>query len=111
MSPSDLFDFFVENERKLALEEKMKEGEDNVDVPAEPSAKVTINYPLLFSNNFVEQSISIVEKELDTEDKMLQSAKILERMLNLNTFNDIAQDFRYWNDPGDEFRLPQGIIP
>ena len=41
MSPSDLFDFFVENERKLALEEKMKEGEDNVDVPAEPSAKVT----------------------------------------------------------------------
>ena len=32
------------------------------------------------------------------EKKMLNSAKIIERMLNLNTFEDVARDFRFYED-------------
>ena len=38
------------------------------------------------------------------EVRMLKSAKILERMVNLNTFDEIAQDFRFWEDASDEFK-------
>ena len=40
-----------------------------------------------------------------TEMRMLRSATILERMLNLNTFHEIAEDFRYYEDPSDELKV------
>ena len=41
---------------------------------------------------------------------MLKSAKILERMVNLNTFDEIAQDFRFWEDASDEFKDVEGSL-
>mgnify|MGYP003331270836 CR=1 FL=1 len=35
------------------------------------------------------------EKDKDVSKRILRSAKVLERMLNLNTFDEIAQDFRF----------------
>ena len=46
----------------------------------------------------------------DTETRMLKSAKILERMVNLNTYDDIAQDFRFWEDQSDEFKDTEGSL-
>ena len=43
-----------------------------------------------------------------TEMRMLRSATILERMLNLNTFHEIAEDFRYYEDPSDELKVIGG---
>ena len=40
-----------------------------------------------------------------TESRMLRSATIMERMLNLNTFHEIAEDFRYYEDPSDELKV------
>ena len=40
---------------------------------------------------------------------MLKSATILERMLNLNTFHEIAEDFRYYEDPSDELKVTPSI--
>jgi dynein intermediate chain 1 len=42
--------------------------------------------------------------------KLLKAAKILERMVNQNTYNDIAQDFKYWEDASDEFRETEGTL-
>ncbi|KAG8284801.1 cytoplasmic dynein with WD40 domain [Homalodisca vitripennis] len=42
--------------------------------------------------------------------RMIQAAKILERMINQNTFDDIAQDYRYWEDPSDEYRDAEGTL-
>ena len=44
------------------------------------------------------------------EVRMLKSAKILERMVNLNTFDEIAQDFRFWEDASDEFKDVEGSL-
>lgn len=38
------------------------------------------------------------------------SLKIIERMINQNTFDDIAQDFKYWEDAADEYREQEGSL-
>jgi hypothetical protein len=35
----------------------------------------------------------------------LADAKKVERMLNQNTYDDVLQDFKYWEDPTDEFKV------
>ena len=47
------------------------------------------------------------ELEKDVEDRMLKSAIIMERMLSLNTYHDVAQDFRYYEDPSDELKITE----
>lgn len=42
--------------------------------------------------------------------KATKSAKILERMVNQNTFDEIAQDFKYYEDDADEFRDQEGTL-
>lgn len=38
------------------------------------------------------------------------AAKILERMVNQNAFDDITQDFKYWEDASDMFRDGEGTL-
>uniref|UniRef100_A0A8D8ZV91 peptidylprolyl isomerase n=1 Tax=Cacopsylla melanoneura TaxID=428564 RepID=A0A8D8ZV91_9HEMI len=72
----------------------------------EKQAKVTVlKNPLIDTKKkqpkgFLEPSVS----------KMLHAAKVLERMCNQNTFDDIAQDFRYYEDISDEFRDGEGTL-
>ena len=40
----------------------------------------------------------------------LKSAKVVERMLNLNTFGDIALDYRFYEDPSDEFKMTEETV-
>ena len=51
-----------------------------------------------------------LDKSKHVEEKLLTSAKIIERMLNLNTFEDVARDFRFYEDPADEFKNPDGSL-
>ena len=50
------------------------------------------------------------DKTQEAEKKLLNSAKIMERVLNLNTYEDVARDFRFYEDPADEFRAPEGSL-
>uniref|UniRef100_A0AAQ5ZJF0 Dynein, axonemal, intermediate chain 1, paralog 2 n=1 Tax=Amphiprion ocellaris TaxID=80972 RepID=A0AAQ5ZJF0_AMPOC len=51
---------------------------------------------------------------METQDidlnKVSKAAKVLERMVNLNIFDEIAQDFAYYEDPADEFKFPKGTL-
>ncbi|XP_023290225.1 dynein intermediate chain 2, ciliary isoform X2 [Orussus abietinus] len=47
---------------------------------------------------------------LAVSERMLQAAKTLERMVNQNIFDDILQDYRYWDDPSDEFKDGEGSL-
>ncbi|EDW79816.1 uncharacterized protein Dwil_GK17990 [Drosophila willistoni] len=42
--------------------------------------------------------------------KYLKCWQILERMINQNIYDDIANDYRYWEDPADEFREGEGNL-
>lgn len=35
---------------------------------------------------------------------MCKAVKVMERMVNQNSFSDIADDFKYWEDASDQFR-------
>ena len=77
MSPYIIHDYFC-NREKEASEEK------DVVVPAE-------------SNDVKDDETSKNLEEShcnDVDKKLLNAAKILERMLNLNTYEDVARDFR-----------------
>jgi dynein intermediate chain 1 len=52
----------------------------------------------------------IENKKADDMAKVSRAAKILERMVNQNTFDEIAQDFKYYEDDADEFRDQDGTL-
>lgn len=63
----------------------------------------------------VQKSTGKNEKSINAEQpddllKATKSAKILERMVNQNTFDEIAQDFKYYEDDADEFRDQEGTL-
>ena len=41
-------------------------------------------------------------------EAMFRSAKILERMVNQNTFEEITHDFKFWEDQSDSYREGEG---
>ncbi|XP_074522509.1 dynein, axonemal, intermediate chain 1, paralog 2 [Halichoeres trimaculatus] len=51
-----------------------------------------------------------MESQNDDINKMERAAKILERMVNQNIFDDVAQDFKYYEDASDEFRGQDGTL-
>ncbi|KAM9451343.1 dynein, axonemal, intermediate chain 1, paralog 2 [Clarias gariepinus] len=52
----------------------------------------------------------LVENQSDDITKVAKVAKIIERMVTQNTFDDIAQDFKYFEDASDEFREQEGTL-
>ncbi|XP_041277992.1 dynein intermediate chain 1, axonemal [Onychostruthus taczanowskii] len=57
------------------------------------------------------RKLSYVEPpHVDSLSKVAKAAKIAERMVNLNTYDDIAQDFKYFEDASDEFRGQKGTL-
>ncbi|XP_017769479.1 PREDICTED: dynein intermediate chain 2, ciliary [Nicrophorus vespilloides] len=46
----------------------------------------------------------------EQEMRIFECWKVLERMINLNTYDEIAKDYRYWEDPSDEFREEEGTL-
>ncbi|KAK5872828.1 hypothetical protein PBY51_013490 [Eleginops maclovinus] len=52
----------------------------------------------------------LLETQTDDITKVGKASKIFERMVNQNTFDDIAQDFKYFEDASDEFRDQEGTL-
>ncbi|XP_021357604.1 dynein intermediate chain 2, ciliary-like [Mizuhopecten yessoensis] len=46
----------------------------------------------------------------DDVTRIANASQIVERMVNQNTYDDIAQDFKYWDDPSDEYRENEGTL-
>lgn len=56
------------------------------------------------------KKFQISETSSDDITRVETAAKIVERMVNQNTYDDIAQDFKYWEDVSDEFRDSEGTL-
>eukprot|EP00667_Euglena_gracilis_P005931 EG_transcript_5976 len=41
---------------------------------------------------------------------MLHSMRLMERMVNQNTYNDISDDYKYWEDAADQFKEDGGTL-
>ncbi|XP_063996730.1 dynein axonemal intermediate chain 1 isoform X2 [Pogoniulus pusillus] len=56
------------------------------------------------------RQFSSLGSQSDDTTKISKAAKIMERIVNQNTFDDIAQDFKYFEDASDEYRGEQGTL-
>nr|XP_057915645.1 dynein axonemal intermediate chain 1-like isoform X1 [Doryrhamphus excisus] len=56
------------------------------------------------------KKIMLVDTPSDDNHHMTTAIKLLERMVNQNTCNEIAQDFKYFEDAADEFREQEGTL-
>ncbi|XP_077822004.1 dynein axonemal intermediate chain 1 isoform X4 [Macaca mulatta] len=55
-------------------------------------------------------NFSATANQTDDIIKVSQAAKIVERMVNQNTYDDVAQDFKYYEDAADEYRDQVGTL-
>ncbi|XP_070599753.1 dynein axonemal intermediate chain 1 [Erythrolamprus reginae] len=90
-----IYDVYVEELQKL---EKSKEKEKQ-------KAPVTKKEDKLMG-----RKLTSLESQSDDINKVAKSAKIVERMVNQNTYDDIAQDFKYFEDASDEYRDNMGTL-
>ncbi|KAH9524710.1 hypothetical protein Btru_027600 [Bulinus truncatus] len=56
------------------------------------------------------KKFTMSETSSDDITRIETAAKIVERMINQNTYDDIAQDFKYWEDVSDEYRDQEGTL-
>ena len=91
MSLSILYDFYMANEKTIEGDAN-KEEEENVAKNKKPIS----NEP--------------IDKEAQINKKLMTAAKVIERMVNINTFDDIAKDYRFYEEPADEATYPEGSL-
>ncbi|XP_035553021.1 dynein axonemal intermediate chain 1 isoform X6 [Canis lupus baileyi] len=77
-------------------------------------ASQTLNNPLRDRECQMEPpprtNFSATANQSDDITKVTQAAKIVERMVNQNTYDDVAQDFKYYEDAADEYRDQEGTL-
>ncbi|XP_070542719.1 dynein intermediate chain 2, ciliary-like isoform X1 [Ptychodera flava] len=88
----EIYDAYVED---LERQEKSKEKKQAMLKKDEEKTK---------------KKLTAVETQGDDISRIARAAKIMERMVNQNTFDDIAQDFKYWEDVSDDFRDQEGTL-
>ncbi|KAM3963317.1 dynein intermediate chain 2, ciliary [Aphomia sociella] len=87
-----IFDFYQEDYAK-----KLKEKED--EKPKRLRKKAA---------KHAKSAQQIHDEQL--AQRIREAWAILERLVNQNIYDDIAQDYRYWDDPSDEFREGMGSL-
>ncbi|KAM9102070.1 dynein axonemal intermediate chain 1 isoform 2-T2 [Sarcophilus harrisii] len=91
----EIYDAYMED---LEKQEKSKEKEKGKGPVAKKVGKMK------------ERKKASMESQSDDITKVTQAAKIVERMVNQNTYDDIAQDFKYYEDAADEYRDQEGTL-
>nr|XP_060617128.1 dynein axonemal intermediate chain 1 [Anolis sagrei ordinatus] len=91
----EIYDAYME---ELQKQEKSKEKEKQ-------RAPVTKKEDLMRG-----RKLTSLESQSDDITKVAKAAKIVERMVNQNTFDDIAQDFKYYEDTSDDYRDNMGTL-
>ncbi|KTG40556.1 hypothetical protein cypCar_00015724 [Cyprinus carpio] len=89
----EIYDFYVE---ELQRREKSKEKHEGqfLNKEEDKSKKKMIQ----------------AETQNDDISQLAKVVKIIERMVNQNIFDDVAQDFMYFEDASDEFRGEKGTL-
>ncbi|XP_040890100.1 dynein, axonemal, intermediate chain 1, paralog 2 [Toxotes jaculatrix] len=89
----EIYDVYVE---ELQKQERNKEKQKTM-----PSQK---------DGGKSKKKVMLMETQSDDITKVRKASKIIERMVHQNMFDDIAQDFKYFEDASDEFRGQEGTL-
>jgi dynein intermediate chain 1 len=91
----DAYMEYFENQKKInakAATSSQKKGESKGEREEQKRDKSKINHEILYS------------------ESMRRAAKLMERMVNQNSHDEILQDFKFWDDESDPYRKPAGSL-
>eukprot|EP00002_Diphylleia_rotans_P016850 TRINITY_DN3272_c0_g1_i1.p1 TRINITY_DN3272_c0_g1~~TRINITY_DN3272_c0_g1_i1.p1 ORF type:complete len:703 (-),score=170.86 TRINITY_DN3272_c0_g1_i1:294-2402(-) len=112
----EIFDAYMENEENKRIQKekaKAQQRQANKDEDGEKKDSKDSK------EGQVEEEIktaAVVKNKIQTTDDVLRShsfqraVKVMERMVNQNTYSEITQDFKYWDDPSDAYREGEGSL-
>uniref|UniRef100_A0A8C0ETF0 Dynein axonemal intermediate chain 1 n=1 Tax=Bubo bubo TaxID=30461 RepID=A0A8C0ETF0_BUBBB len=92
----EIYDAYVEELQKMERSKEKEKSKAQVPKREEEKKKG--------------RKLTSLESQSDDITKISKAAKIMERMVNQNTFDDIAQDFKYFEDASDEYRDHEGTL-
>jgi dynein intermediate chain 1, axonemal len=98
-SQYEIFDAYVDDleRQRQAKEKKSAVKRDDKDSVLDKEDEVDAAAPVTKDSDIVHSST------------MQKSLKIIERMVNQNTYDEISQDFKYWEDASDNFKEGEGV--
>jgi dynein intermediate chain 1, axonemal len=100
VSQWDIYDSYI-TELRIS---KMEHADNAIDLNLPISDNEDIKKEISFSQSHEDDSGGMHTME------MLKALKILERIVNQNSQDEIYQDFKYWEDASDEFRHGEGSL-
>ena len=92
----------------VQYEKKLEEKELNLQSSVNEESLISIKTKP--RKRFSSRVDSEEKAEEEMTEKMLLSAKILERMVTQNIYSDIVYDFKYWEDRSDDYKDFEGTL-
>ncbi|KAM4640517.1 dynein axonemal intermediate chain 1-like [Amazona ochrocephala] len=92
----EIYDAYVEHIQKMEKEKEKEKSKPQAIKKEEEKKK--------------ERKFTSLEFQSNEIAKISKAAKIMERMVNRNTLDDIIQDFKYFEDESDEYRDQKGTL-
>ncbi|XP_063082349.1 dynein axonemal intermediate chain 1 isoform X4 [Cavia porcellus] len=112
LPPAEVAETVIEEE--LMTPKQPKERKLTNQFNFSDRASQTLNHPVRDRECQMEPpprtNFSATANQSDDITKVSQAAKIVERMVNQNTYDDVAQDFKYYEDAADEYRDQEGTL-
>ncbi|XP_061333126.1 dynein axonemal intermediate chain 1 isoform X4 [Pezoporus flaviventris] len=93
----EIYDAYVEHIQKMEKEKEKEKSKPQAIKKEEVKKKK-------------ERKFTSLEFQSNEIAKVSKVAKIMERMVNQNTLDDIIQDFKYFEDESDEYRDQKGTL-
>tara|TARA_B110000977_G_scaffold189155_4_gene258269 strand:+ start:997 stop:3066 length:2070 start_codon:yes stop_codon:yes gene_type:complete len=99
-----MYDAYMEDQERLAIQKEMQKKQKQAAKDAMQGGGS--------DDSKKEHDLNMGKKkpELMSSKPMTKAVRVMERMVNQNSYDDIAQDFKYWEDQSDQFRVGEGTL-
>mmetsp|Transcript_8877 Transcript_8877/g.29606 ORF Transcript_8877/g.29606 Transcript_8877/m.29606 type:complete len:619 (+) Transcript_8877:95-1951(+) len=103
----NIYDAYMEDQHRLALQKEMQKKQKQQAKDAAQGGDESGK-----NANAGDAADARLKKkpELMASLPMTKAVRVMERMVNQNSYDDIAQDFKYWEDQSDQFREGEGTL-
>lgn len=100
----------LQQKEKSAKEKTKSSKKEDTAAGLSSNTSLSAQSPLAGSGASGNESQLQSHEDYKNNPEVKKVASILERMCNQNTYDEVAQDFKYWDDAADEFREGKGVL-
>eukprot|EP00873_Tetraselmis_striata_P040142 jgi/Tetstr1/460406/TSEL_000083.t1 len=96
----EIYDEYVQDQARIKFEDELAKAKSAKNKAKPAATTEPQNAP----------AVQDEEQSVFKGENISRALRVLERTVNQNSFNDIAQDFKYWDDASDQFREGEGTL-